>query len=313
VVAGSALRPRRAVTAVLLITVAATAAIALQSGPQTGNTTATTGAGPAADLIQRTSTPLALPGLSVRLSFELSAATVAALPLLIAGLGATLVTFLSQTNRQLRAARAVQTQLATQEERTRVARDLHDTLGHSLALMAVQLQVAEHLVKAGDPDAGTEVSEVRRLTLRALRDVRDTVSGYRQPTIDAELSGARIALTAAGIAPHLRDHHGVLAPEVEAACGWIIREATTNVIKHSQARTCSINLERVNGCVTISVEDDGPAHRSNGGGFGLQGLRERVDALGGTLVAQPASPGPGFQLNARIPIQPTTTARHDLD
>jgi two-component system sensor histidine kinase DesK len=228
------------------------------------------------------------------------------------GLGTILVTFLSQNNRQLRAARVLQVQLAAQEERTRVARDLHDTLGRSLSLMAVKLQVAEHLVKVGDPHAGAEVGEVRRLTLHALRDVRDTVSGYRQPTIVAELSGADVALTAAGITPHLGDQHGVLTPEVEAACGWVIREAATNVIKHSQARTCRIDLERVNGYITVSVDDDGPTQQPNDTGFGLRGLRERVDALGGTLTARPASPGPGFQLRARIPVHRSST-HHDTD
>jgi two-component system sensor histidine kinase DesK len=308
VVAGCALPPRRAVAAVLLITVAATAATLLPLGSRPGQATSTVDTGHAGGPItQSTTARFNLPGLSVRLSDQLSAATVAALPLLIAGLGTVLVAFLSRNNRQLRAARVLQVQLAAQEERTRVARDLHDTLGRSLSLMAVKLQVAEHLVETGDPQAGAEVGEVRRLALHALRDVRDTVSGYRQPTIVAELSGARIALTAAGITAHLRDHHGVLAPEVEAACGWIIREATTNVLKHSGARTCSIDLERVNGDIIVSVLDDGPTDRPNGTGFGLQGLRERVDALGGALLAQPASPGPGFQLRARIPVHPTAS------
>jgi two-component system sensor histidine kinase DesK len=114
--------------------------------------------------------------------------------------------------------------------------------------MAVKLQVAEHLAAAGDHDAVAEISEVRRLTRQALSEVRDIVSGYRQPMINAELAGARIAPEVSGITLHLRDHHGALIPQVEATCGWIIREATTNVIRRSRARNRHISLERDAGC-----------------------------------------------------------------
>ncbi|GIH19536.1 sensor histidine kinase [Rugosimonospora africana] len=311
VVVGAALRPRVAVPAVLLIA-AATTFVALRSpGPGSGQT-GTASDGQARQTASRPgSTPVPLPGLSVWLSVQLSAATVAALPALIAGLGTTMVSSLSLANRQLRAARVLQVQLAAQEERTRVARDLHDTLGYSLSLIAVKLQVAEHLARAGDVQAAAEVGEVRRLTLQALGEVRDTVSGYRQLTINAELTGARIALQASGIALHLRDHHGALIPEVEAACGWIIREATTNVIRHSQAKNCRISLERGEGTVTVSVTDDGQTPHRNGSGTGLRGLGERVQALGGLLTAGSAAPGPGFRLSARIPVNPDI--RRDSD
>src|SRR5262249_22297077 len=152
---------------------------------------------------------------SVKLSALLPVATVTALPLLIAGLGATLVTFLARVNRELRAARLVQAQLAVQEERARVARDLHDVLGHNLSVMAVKLQVAEHLIDAGAPSAASEVREVRHISQQALQGVRATVTGYRQPTIEAELAGAGIALRAAGIDLQVSARHGALTPEVE--------------------------------------------------------------------------------------------------
>jgi signal transduction histidine kinase len=300
IVGGVVLRPRLAVPAVLLAA-AATAFVTIHPpGPGTGH------AGTASRL---GSTPL--PGLPVWLSVQLSAATVAALPVLIAGLGTTMVNSLSRANRQLRDARVLQVQLAAEQERARVARDLHDTLGRSLSLMAVKLQVAEHLAAAGDPEAVAEVSEVRRLTQQALGEVRDTVSGYRRPTINAELAGARIVLEASGIALHVRDHHGVLISQVEATCGWIIREATTNIIRHSRARNCHISLDRDAGTITVSVADDGPTGHHNGDGNGLHGLGERVHALGGLLTAGPAVPGPGFRLGARIPLDPGI--RHDTD
>jgi signal transduction histidine kinase len=311
IVAGCALRPRLAVPAVLLIAAATTLVVLLPPGPSSGPVRSGSNGQTGETAARFGSTPLALPGLSVWLSVQLSAAVVAALPVLIAGLGTTMVSSLSRANRQLRDARVLQVQLAAQKERTRVARDLHDTLGHSLSLMAVKLQVAEHLAQAGDHQAAAEVGEVRRLTLQVLGEVRDTVSGYRQPTINAELTGARIALEASGIALHLRDHHGALIPEVEATCGWIIREATTNVIRHSGAQNCHISLERGAGDIIVRIADDGQTHRHNGNGTGLHGLGERVHALGGLLTAGSAAPGPGFQLSARIPIHPDI--RHDPD
>jgi two-component system sensor histidine kinase DesK len=302
IVVGVVLRTRLAVSAVLLIAAVTTFVTLHPPGPGTGQAGTVSRVG---------STPLPLPGMSVWLSVQLSAATVAALPVLIAGLGTTMVSSLNRANRQLRDTRALQVKLAAQHERARVARDLHDTLGQSLSLMAIKLQVAEHLAAAGDHDAVAEVSEVRRLTLQALGEVRDTVSGYRQPTINAELTGARIALEASGITLHLRDHHGALIPQVEATCGWIIREATTNVIRHSRARNCHISLERDAGTITVSVVDDGPTDHHNGSGTGLHGLGERVHALGGLLTAGPATPGPGFRLGARIPLDPDI--RHDTD
>jgi signal transduction histidine kinase len=302
IVGGVVLRPRLAVPAVLLVAAATTFVTLRPPGP---------GIGQAGTVSRLGSTPLPLPGVPVWLSVQLSAATVAALPVLIAGFGTTMVSSLNRANRQLRDARVLQVQLAAQQERARVARDLHDTLGHSLSLMAVKLQVAERLVAIGDRDAVAEVGEVRRLTLQALGEVRDTVSGYRQPTINAELTGARIALEASGITLHLRDRHGALVSQVEATCGWIIREATTNVIRHSRARNCHISLERDAGDITVSVADDGPTGHHNGTGSGLHGLGERVHALGGLLTAGPAAPGPGFQLSARIPLDPDV--RHDTD
>jgi signal transduction histidine kinase len=302
IVTGVVLRPRLAVPAVLLIA-AATTFVTLHP-PGTGSGTAGTAS-------RLGSTSLPLPGVSVWLSVQLSAAVIAALPILIAGFGTTMVSSLSRVNRQLREARALQVQLAAQQERARVARDLHDTLGHNLSLMAVKLQVAEHLAAVGDREAVAEVSAVRRLTLQALGEVRDTVSGYLQPTINAELTGARIALDASGITLHLHDRHGALIPEVEATCGWIIREATTNVIRHSRASNCHISLERGEDSIIVSVTDDGPTAAHNGSGTGLHGLGERVHTLGGQLTAGPATPGPGFRLSARLPLDPGTG--HDPD
>lgn len=316
IVSGNVLRPRWAVPAVLLMAAVAAGQPQLLPGltPKSPPPTELRlDASLGAVLQLRSPLPIMrVPGETPpRLFPNLSAATITAFPLLVAGLGATMVTFLASVNRQLRATRATQAQLAVAEERARVARDLHDLLGHNLSLMSVKLQVAERLIGRGDPQASAEVRDVARLTRDALRDVRETVSGYRQPTLDAELAGAGIALDAAGITLHLTDHHGVLGPEVEATCAWIIREATTNVIKHSRASTCTIDLARDNGTLTVHVADDGIGTPPNGDGSGVRGLRERVTALGGTLIAKPIAPGNGFRLSARIPIDPAA-ANNDV-
>jgi two-component system sensor histidine kinase DesK len=222
--------------------------------------------------------------------------------LTIAALGGALVTFLMRTNAELHAARAAFAQLAVQEERTRLARDLHDLLGHNLLLMAARLELARKLIGQPDHPAAAEVREIQRLARNALHEVREVVGGFRQPTLEGELAGAAVALEAAGIGLELRDSHGVLTPSLEAACAWLVREGTTNVLKHSGARTCRIEVNRENGGLDVRITDDGTGGSPNGAGMGLQGLTERIAALGGTLTAGSGPSGGGFQLAAHLPV-----------
>ena len=143
-------------------------------------------------------------------------------------------------NEELTAARAELAQVAVAQERERFARDLHDLLGHSLSVIAIKAELARRLLP-GEPDrAANEVEEVEQVARQALSEVRDAVSGYRQPTLDRELAGARMALSAAGIEAEIRPSDATLAPEVEAVLAWAVREGATNVIRHSGAHRCTV-------------------------------------------------------------------------
>ena len=137
------------------------------------------------------------------------------------------------------------------------------------------------------------------LSREALQQVRDAVSGYRHPTLATELSAAQIALKAAGIDVDVRQGIGALDRESEAVLGWVIREATTNVIRHSGARHCQISLCETDGQLQVEVLNDGWRVGQTPAGNGLRGLQERLAAIGGTLEASPL-PESGFRLRATI-------------
>jgi two-component system sensor histidine kinase DesK len=205
-------------------------------------------------------------------------------------------------NEELCAARAELAELAVAEERERFARDLHDLLGHSLSVIALKAELAGRLVRERPEDAGREIAELEQVARTALGEVREAVSGYRRPTLDDELAGARMALTAAGIEPEVHRAHLTLAPETEAVLAWAVREGATNVIRHSRARRCTIT---VSGCpeqATVEIVDDGAAAApvGAGAGHGITGLAERARAVGGELEAA-AETGAGFRLAVAVP------------
>ncbi|HEU0168040.1 MAG TPA: histidine kinase, partial [Chloroflexota bacterium] len=179
--------------------------------------------------------------------------------LLIAGIGASVATvgYTIRTTRELRAARAEVARLAVNEERLRFARDLHDLLGHSLSLVALKCDLADQLVQSAPDRARQEIQEAAGVTRDALREVRETVAGYRRPTLAGELAGAQELLAAAGIGCHVEGQPPELAPEAETALAWTLREAITNVIRHSRAQRCAIRVEHRGGSVELEVSDDG--------------------------------------------------------
>ncbi|MEV6626016.1 sensor histidine kinase [Amycolatopsis sp. NPDC051106] len=186
--------------------------------------------------------------------------------------------------------------LAVANERERVARDLHDLLGHSLTTITVKAGLARRVLEtAGDiPRAVEEIREVEGLTRSALSDVRATVSEYREVSLSAEIVGARAALRAAEIdadLPHAVDN---VRPELQSVFGYVLREAVTNVLRHSGAKLVKVKL----GDTWLEVEDDGTATEVVPGN-GLRGLTERLDAVGGTLRAS-ARPGGGLLVRAEV-------------
>ena len=139
-----------------------------------------------------------------------------------------------------------------------------------------------------------------------MSSIRDTVSGARQPTLERELENARLVLEAAGIAPTIDRSAGPLPPAEDAVLAWAVREAVTNVVRHSAARTAAIRTRRDGDEASIEVVDDGRAGNDmtfepNAGGTGLRGLTERLERAGGRLDAGPRAGG-GYRLQASVPI-----------
>ncbi len=164
------------------------------------------------------------------------------IPFPLIGIGMIAVSRLVVTVRELRAAREEITRLAIAEERLRFARDLHDLLGHSLSLITLKSELAGRLLPAEPEKAATEVRDIESVARRALREVREAVAGYRRPTLDDELEGAREMLEAAGITCRIENRLGATSNGTDAVMAWAVREGVTNVIRHSRARHCEIRL-----------------------------------------------------------------------
>lgn len=210
---------------------------------------------------------------------------------------------LRRTNRELLEARSELARLAVSEERSRIARDLHDTLGHSLSLITLKSELAGRLLPDDPVRARAEIGDVEHVARDALASVRETLGGYRQTTLAVELDGVTGALRAAGIDARLENQGLGLSPAADTLLAWTVREGVTNVMRHSHASTCTIRIGRDDAAVFAEIVDDGsgsaPADDRTPGS-GLRGLAERAASLGGSLVAGPLSEG-GYRLRVTLP------------
>ena len=256
-----------------------------------------------------------------------------ALPVAVVGFGMIGVGRLVATIRELRAAREEIARLAVAEERLRFARDLHDLLGHSLSAITLKNEVARSLVPTQPDRAVHELADAIGIAREALREVRQAVSGYRQPTLAIEIRSARALLDAAGIACTVEDTNGVsgttgaiaLPPALEAVLAWTVREGVTNVVRHSGARRCTIAVLRQANAVAVEITDDGdgsdvapresrrdvlgsPEGRA---GAGLRGLTERIAQVDGQIEAGPCDPS-GFRLLVTVPFASAETKVRDM-
>lgn len=221
------------------------------------------------------------------------------LPAIIVSISAMMAAF-GRTIAAMNALRATRDQMAAmavERERSRVARDLHDILGHSLTVITVKTELAGRLIDVDPARARTEIGEVEALARGALADVRTTVAGYRGVSVAGELAAARAALDAAGIAAELPTATENVSAERRELAGWIVREGVTNVIRHAHATRCRVRLT----ARSVSIEDDGvgPASDAAFAGSGLIGLRERVEAAGGRLTLGRSELG-GFLLRVAL-------------
>ena len=227
---------------------------------------------------------------------------------------------------ELAQARETVAKLATNEERLRLARDMHDLTGQSLSVITLKSELAAkrltRLPASAERDAiRTDLGDISRVSRQTLHDIREAVSGYRRPTLAIEVITARSALDAAGIQlddePELTMRSGTFDPDAEAVLAWCLREAVTNVIRHSRARHCRLRLTERTGEVSLEVTDDGrgfsgPAKdsaKAAATGSGLRGISERLSAAGGHLSLGPGDNGRGFRLTATVPA--ATAAGHN--
>ncbi|MEU8268414.1 sensor histidine kinase [Sphaerisporangium sp. NPDC049002] len=191
--------------------------------------------------------------------------------------------------------------LAAGEERLRIARDLHDLLGHSLSLIVLKSELAGRLSEQGSPRAAEEIRDIESVARLALQEVREAVTGYRQRGLSEEIDNARAALDAAGMAAVVRMSGTPLPDALDGLLGWAVREGVTNVVRHARADRCEIIVSYEDGAATLEISDNGPHAGPYEAGSGLCGLAERVEAAGGSVDAG-SRPGGGFRLRVLVPV-----------
>jgi two-component system, NarL family, sensor histidine kinase DesK len=193
--------------------------------------------------------------------------------------------------------RVLQEETAVATERERVARDVHDVLGHSLTVITTKAELAQRLLEKDTPEtrarAVAELADVQSLGREALAEVRATVAGLRVARLGEELAGADRALGAAGIDAEVPVDVSVVDPRRRLVLAWVLREAVTNVVRHSGATRCVVEL----GQHSLVVRDDGRGVAGTVQGNGLRGLAERVAAAGGVLRLTDTSPGTRLEVS----------------
>jgi two-component system sensor histidine kinase DesK len=210
---------------------------------------------------------------------------------------------------ELDRARDAQARLAVAEERLRFARDMHDVLGRNLAVIAVTSDLAAQLAPRTSDAAAERMLEVRQVAHDSMRELRAVVGGYRSADLDAELAGARALLASAGVRARVIGDGKVLPPEAQEALAWAVREGVTNMIRHSDASTATVELTvpptSTEQTAVLTITNDGVRDAAPlRPGHGLTGLRERLAGVGGRLETTTLPTG-RFVLEATVPIAPT--------
>ena len=206
----------------------------------------------------------------------------------------------NRMNCKLRKANEEIEHLAKVAERERIARDLHDVLGHTLSVITLKSELAGKLIARDPQRAVKEISEVEDISRQALSDVRDAIRGYRAQGLLAELARAKSTLETAGLSVQCDAATSMQIPAVqESVLSLAVREAVTNIVRHAQARTCRMQLEQQNGSCRLQITDDGRGWNGSEGN-GLRGMRERVEMVGGTLQRTGAS---GTTVTITLPLE----------
>jgi two-component system sensor histidine kinase DesK len=218
----------------------------------------------------------------------------------IIGAGNTFFAERNRMNRQLHKANEEIEHLAKVAERERIARDLHDVLGHTLSVITLKSELAGKLMDRDPQRAEKEIREVSEISRQALSDVRDAIRGYRAKGLAAELAQAKSTLETAGLTVQCDAATSIKLPAMqESVLSLALREGVTNVVRHSQARSCRVRIEQQNESCRLEIHDDGQGFVT-GEGNGLRGMRERVEMLGGSLERRNHS---GTTLIVTLPLK----------
>jgi len=219
---------------------------------------------------------------------------------IIIGAGNTFFAERNRMNRKLRKANEEIEHLAKVAERERIARDLHDVLGHTLSVITLKSELAGKLIERDPERAGKEIREVEQISRQALSDVRDAIRGYRSKGLAAELAQAKSTLETAGLSVQCDAATTMQLPAMqESVLSLAVREAVTNVVRHARASSCRLRIEQQNGSCRLEIADDGQGFVTMEGN-GLRGMRERVEMLGGTLERRNKS---GTTLTITLPLK----------
>ncbi|GAA3080992.1 sensor histidine kinase [Streptomyces rectiviolaceus] len=213
---------------------------------------------------------------------------------------------LSETVKELRATREELARSAVEKERLRFSRDLHDLLGHTLSVVVVKAEATRRLAPRDLDAALGQVADIESVGRQALTEIREAVTGYREGSLATDLDRARDLLDAAGIEAVVRQSGPPLAPQTGALLGWVVRESATNVVRHSRATRCEIEVTGTAERTRLLITDDGRGVGSAKPGSGLKGLAERLAAAGGSLESGPAPRG-GFRVTAELPVNEFST------
>ncbi|WP_372407260.1 sensor histidine kinase [Streptomyces luteireticuli] len=226
----------------------------------------------------------------------------------LGGLVAAAVLNLHEAVTRLRDTREQLAHAAVERERLRFSRDLHDLLGHTLSVIVVKAEAVRRLGPKNLEAALGQAADIEAVGRQALTEIREAVTGYREGSLTTELDNARSLLDASGITAEIRQSGPPLPPQTGALLGWVVREGVTNVVRHSGASRCEIEVRGEPDRVHLEIADNGRGVGSpggsgngNGDGNGLKGLTERLAAAGGSLTSGPDGRR-GFRLVAELPV-----------
>ncbi|MEV6673892.1 sensor histidine kinase [Streptomyces sp. NPDC051162] len=224
---------------------------------------------------------------------------------MLSGLVTAAILTLFETVAQLRATREELARSAVEQERLRFSRDLHDLLGHTMSVIVVKAEAVRRLAPRDLDAALGQAADIEAVGRQALTEIREAVTGYREGSLTTELDRARSLLEASGIEAEIRQSGPPLPPQSAALLGWVVREGVTNVVRHSGAGRCTVEVRGETDQVRLEITDNGRGVGSDASakscGTGLKGLAERLAVAGGSLTCGPDGRR-GFRLVAELPV-----------